>query len=461
MAMQSPRIPTIAVSAIRLAWIGLTMVLAGCYAPINGVRDPLPPPGPTPPWPYQDNAVPPGARSAPALDQTGQSNWIPQARGYPYGTVPAGAHQRATSEYDPPMPARQAQGPRAMVPPVEAVRPQYPAWAFDGPEGRGFAYYLAQGYRRLAKDEDNQHDFDDAARFLARAGAVDRGERVEPEPLLNRVLPAYAADDLLYARQRIMRAFNRGATGQMPKLAAYAQVMFDCWMEQQEENIQPHDVARCRGEFEITMARIEEMLGGKLVSTGQCPGGGSAPCPSPCGPCGPCGPCPAASLVYFEFDKSDLTAAAQATIQAVAQTVRSQSIGGLVVSGHTDRSGSDHYNEGLSKRRLETVVNALIAAGLSGDSIAKALYYGESQPRVPTPDGQRLAENRRVEIRFACQGSTMPPAAPARPAAACGAAGTFGAPPALESAVPHTGFSGNAGEMHRPGMPRPQEADSW
>lgn len=284
-------------------------------------------------------------------------------------------------------------------PPVLATRAQYPDWLLDGPEARGFAYYLAEGYRFLAKDEDNQHDFDNSARFLARAGAVERGENIPPEPLQNRILPTYAVDDLLFARQRLTSALGRGAGDRFPKIAARAQVMFDCWMEQQEENIQPDDVAQCRKAFEENMVRLE----GKETPSASRSAQLSSNCTnSSCGGNADCSLCNTSNLIYFDLNKSDLTQSSLSTIQSLAQSLKSQGVSGLVVTGHTDRSGSDSYNMALSRRRLDAVVNALIAAGAPGENIAKALYYGESQPKVQTPDGQRLAENRRVEIRNVC-----------------------------------------------------------
>ena len=67
-----------------------------------------------------------------------------------------------------------------------------------------------------------------------------------------------------------------------------------------------------------------------------------------------------------------------------------------MVAGHTDRSGSDSYNESLSKARAEAVAAALAERGL--DQKIKVKWYGERQPRVSTPDGTREQENRRVEI---------------------------------------------------------------
>ena len=69
----------------------------------------------------------------------------------------------------------------------------------------------------------------------------------------------------------------------------------------------------------------------------------------------------------------------------------------LELTGHTDRSGSDQYNLALSLRRGEAVKQALIAQGIPANAIS-IIGRGESQPLVPTADGVREPQNRRVEI---------------------------------------------------------------
>ncbi|KAB2840710.1 MAG: OmpA family protein, partial [Burkholderiales bacterium] len=83
---------------------------------------------------------------------------------------------------------------------------------------------------------------------------------------------------------------------------------------------------------------------------------------------------------------------------------------------HTDRSGTDQHNEALSKRRLDATVEALLAAGVSPEALARTHFYGETRPRVPTPDGVRLQDNRRVEIHFLCgrHGGRHHPSGPAQ-----------------------------------------------
>ena len=65
--------------------------------------------------------------------------------------------------------------------------------------------------------------------------------------------------------------------------------------------------------------------------------------------------------------------------------------------GHADRAGPDPYNRSLSLRRAEIVGQELIELGIDPGRIT-ITAYGESRPRVTTPDGMREPRNRRVEI---------------------------------------------------------------
>ena len=72
---------------------------------------------------------------------------------------------------------------------------------------------------------------------------------------------------------------------------------------------------------------------------------------------------------------------------------------GISLVGHADRSGPNTYNQRLSERRAASVQNYLSNRGFAGGDIASEAR-GESDLRVPTPDGVREQENRRVEIRI-------------------------------------------------------------
>jgi OmpA-OmpF porin, OOP family len=101
--------------------------------------------------------------------------------------------------------------------------------------------------------------------------------------------------------------------------------------------------------------------------------------------------------VFFDFDKSDITAAAAKVIQAAADTVNAGHIAHLTVTGHTDTVGSAQYNQGLSERRAASVKKQLIADGVAGGEIA-TVGVGKTGLLVPTKDGVREAQNRRATI---------------------------------------------------------------
>jgi hypothetical protein len=102
-------------------------------------------------------------------------------------------------------------------------------------------------------------------------------------------------------------------------------------------------------------------------------------------------------LVFFDFDRSNITADAQRVIQEAATAAKAGNVARIQLTGHTDRSGSDAYNLALGTRRGDAVKQALIRLGIPAASIA-VISRGESQPLVPTADGVREPQNRRVEI---------------------------------------------------------------
>jgi outer membrane protein OmpA-like peptidoglycan-associated protein len=99
--------------------------------------------------------------------------------------------------------------------------------------------------------------------------------------------------------------------------------------------------------------------------------------------------------VFFDFDKSTITPAGKQIIAQAAQAYkRGQRV---LLTGYTDRAGTPQYNMGLSKRRAEAVRAEMLRDGVPANAINTS-WKGEEDPRVPTPDGVREPQNRRVEI---------------------------------------------------------------
>jgi outer membrane protein OmpA-like peptidoglycan-associated protein len=120
-------------------------------------------------------------------------------------------------------------------------------------------------------------------------------------------------------------------------------------------------------------------------------------CPLSCGLSGARGAQSAPYTIYFEFDRDQLTAQTSAVVQRVAAAYRAGGNPPVQVIGHTDRAGTPPYNVALSRRRAETVRNALISAGIPARAISIA-WRGEDEPAVDTPQGAREPRNRRVLV---------------------------------------------------------------
>ncbi|GAB6050891.1 OmpA family protein [Hydrogenophilus islandicus] len=284
---------------------------------------------------------------------------------------------------------RQTQGEAAPPPAARAER--YGDHLFDGPAGQDFLGALSMGYRELARERDSASDFGDAAKFLQRAGAAARGERVWPEAIGDRVLPRYALEDLVYARTRLMRAFDRGADQRHPRVAARAQVAFDCWMESQEENRYPEYVHRCRQTFEAAMSQLEvQPARGEAKEGPAVAPAAAAPTACAAAACAPL-------TLYFALDSDQLSPEERERLRQWAQGAK-ESRGSIVVAAHTDRAASVRYNDALAKRRLDHVLALLTAAGIDRSRIVEARAYGERRPPVATPDGVVEARNRVVEV---------------------------------------------------------------
>ncbi|MDE8342387.1 MAG: OmpA family protein [Acidocella sp.] len=122
-----------------------------------------------------------------------------------------------------------------------------------------------------------------------------------------------------------------------------------------------------------------------------------APAPAPAPAAAPA-PAPAKTyLVFFDWDKSNLTPRADQVIAQAAIDSQAVKLTTINVSGYTDTSGTPTYNQGLSMRRAKAVAAKLVADGVPTSEIS-IHAYGETHLLVPTGPGVREPQNRRVEI---------------------------------------------------------------
>ena len=102
-------------------------------------------------------------------------------------------------------------------------------------------------------------------------------------------------------------------------------------------------------------------------------------------------------LVFFDWDRADLTGRARQIVAEAASAATRVQVTRIEVAGHTDTSGTARYNQGLSIRRAQAVADELVRDGVARESITTQ-GFGERHLLVPTADGVREPHNRRVEI---------------------------------------------------------------
>ncbi len=106
---------------------------------------------------------------------------------------------------------------------------------------------------------------------------------------------------------------------------------------------------------------------------------------------------PPSFMVFFDWDRSNLSQQALNTIKQAANAYKTKGNARVTATGHTDTSGAEAYNMALSLRRANTVKDALVREGVPATAIS-VIGRGEAGLLVQTGDNVREPQNRRVEI---------------------------------------------------------------
>ena len=118
-----------------------------------------------------------------------------------------------------------------------------------------------------------------------------------------------------------------------------------------------------------------------------------------------------ARTLYFEFDKSDLTAATKIKLNTLAEGLKSDSqVKEAKIVGYADRIGREHYNDALSQRRATNVQNYLNEHGFINSRVTETRWFGDKVPVTHCAKGlargkliECLAKDRRVEVEIEYQ----------------------------------------------------------
>ena len=103
--------------------------------------------------------------------------------------------------------------------------------------------------------------------------------------------------------------------------------------------------------------------------------------------------------MFFDWDKSEVTPEAVSILDSAITAYGTCQSVPIMLAGYADRSGKPQYNVALSGHRNESVQAYLTGHGVPATAITTQAF-GETNPRVPTADGVRELQNRRVEITY-------------------------------------------------------------
>ncbi len=239
------------------------------------------------------------------------------------------------------------------------------------PSGTPFTAALAREYQDFSQGQADEYDWINSTYFSRKGLMAAYGDfDINPERPEKWDIAADKLPELQSARGKLVNLLSKKNQLTYPESLAHAQVLYDCWVEEQEEGWQTGHIANCRNEFFATMANLK--VSKKPDKYG-------------------------ATTVFFAFDKYDLDEKATATIRDFAKKFGQEPQIQIISAGHTDKAGSAGYNLVLSRKRALAVKRALMDEGIADKNIA-IRAYGKSAPLVETQDGVREPRNRRAEI---------------------------------------------------------------
>ncbi|MCR9174004.1 MAG: OmpA family protein [bacterium] len=103
--------------------------------------------------------------------------------------------------------------------------------------------------------------------------------------------------------------------------------------------------------------------------------------------------------IFFDFDKAEIREEHKDFLDRLIKVVKGHSDLRVQVTGHTDSEGSNGYNDDLSKRRAEAIIQYFVENGLSKDRL-KFDFKGENDPADTNDTAEGRQRNRRVDFEF-------------------------------------------------------------
>ena len=221
-----------------------------------------------------------------------------------------------------------------------------------------FTKYLMQAYKIKADFEAKEmHDWDSTKLYSEKALAAVAGKKIKPEKIDYWKIPTEQVKELEKAYENLMIVYNDAIIAK-PYHLAVAISSLDCWSEQQEENWQTWDIKKCKEDYLNAMHQIYNALETQnqedQLKTESSTDSVSVITKN--------NKNEVLQIIYFDFDKSNLT---EVSIKSIKNYIKkNKSISKFIIVGHTDTKGTKKYNMDLSLQRALAVKKLFIDFGI-------------------------------------------------------------------------------------------------
>jgi OOP family OmpA-OmpF porin len=295
------------------------------------------------------------------------------------------------------------------------------------PNGTAFQNALSGFYLKFSESEAKQYDWRSAEYFAQKGIKSANGEEVLPENPKDWDVPETMTAPIIKAREILLKAVDPRSKNIEPETSALAYFLFDCWVEQQEEDWQTEHIESCRGEFfevidylsvvvdnsandninldiDPSTFEVVERVGTtsvlkKTIDT-KAMLAEALPTESPTKQKEILQSEEiekTSHVIFFEFDSAEINKGGLNVVKEVIKELSSVPEYLIKLNGYADRAGNEEYNLNLSKLRAMAVKSELVNRGVVEDSI-EMHSFGETRPRKATKDDVREKSNRIVEI---------------------------------------------------------------
>lgn len=248
------------------------------------------------------------------------------------------------------------------------------------PQGSEFSKALAGEYLKFAESE-YRINIDDLStwRFSKKGLEAAKGHEVGPEDPMKYDLPEGPKSEILHSRNRLLHVLNSGSKTLYPVESAKAQVMYDCWIEQQSENFQHDHIAACRDGFFKYVRLVELRLDEKNPKFD--PKLEARPI----------------HKIYFKLGSALINQEGLDVTLNVADLYKrfkeKEPNVRVFVYAYADKIGTLKANNRLTERRASNVREALVKAGVDHKAI-------DVEGKGPVEGALKDPENRRVDIQI-------------------------------------------------------------